>query len=129
MKNFKGLAIIIISLALISFRPFFSIDDVATAMRSGNVNQLSRYLDNRVDITLPDKSDTYSKTQAEMVIRDFFSTNGVQNFQIKHKGENEGSEFCIGLLKTHNGDFRTVLFMKLKGDKQLLQEIRFQSAE
>jgi hypothetical protein len=129
MKHFKGLVIILMSLVFISFRPYFSIDDVATAMRSGNANELSRYLDNRVDISLPDKSDTYSKTQAEMVIRDFFSTNGVQSFQVKQKGENGGSEFCIGLLKTRNGDFRTVLFMKLKGDKQLLQEIRFQSAE
>jgi len=129
MKHFKGLAIITISLVLLSFRPYFSIDDVAVAMRSGNANELSRYLDNRVDISLPDKSDTYSKTQAEMVIRDFFTTNGVQSFQVKHKGENGGSEFCIGLLKTRNGDYRTVLFMKLKGDRQLLQEIRFQSAE
>jgi len=130
MKNFKGAAVILIALFLISFKPyFFSIDDVATAIRSGNVNQLSAYLDNRVDITLPDKTDTYSKTQAEMVIRDFFSNTGVQNFQIKHKGENAGSEFCIGVLKTRNGDYKTVLFMKLKGDKQLLQELRFQPAE
>lgn len=129
MKHFKGPAIILISLALLSFRPYFSIDDVAMAIQSGNANQLSRYLDNRVDISLPEKTDTYSKTQAEMVIRDFFVTNGVQGFQVKHKGENGGSEFCVGLLKTRNGDYRTVLFMKLKGDRQLLQEIRFQSAE
>ncbi|HLK29387.1 MAG TPA: DUF4783 domain-containing protein [Puia sp.] len=131
MKNFKGIAVILVALLLLSLKPYnnFSIDDVATAMRSGNVNQLSAYLDNRVDITLPDKSDTYSKTQAEMVIRDFFSNNGVQNFQVKHKGENSGSEFCIGVLKTRNGDYKTVLFMKLKGDKQLLQELRFQAAE
>ena len=130
MKNFRGAAIILIALFLTSFKSyFFSIDDVATAIRSGNVNQLSAYLDNRVDITLPDKTDTYSKTQAEMVIRDFFSNNGVQNFQVKHKGENAGSEFCIGVLKTRNGDYKTVLFMKLKGDKQLLQELRFQPTE
>ncbi|HXB43373.1 MAG TPA: DUF4783 domain-containing protein [Puia sp.] len=129
MKHIKGPAVIFLSLVLLSFRPFFSIDDVATAMRSGNANQLSRFLDNRVDISLPDKSDSYSKTQAEMVIRDFFITNGVQSFQVQRKGENGGSEFCIGLLKTRNGDFKTVLFMKLKGVRQLLQEIRFQSAE
>ena len=115
------------SLFLASFRPAnYNLDDVAYAMRSGNVGQLSQYLDNRVDISLPEKSDTYSKSQAEMIIRDFFSTNGVQNFQIKHKGENSGSEYCVGILQTHNGDFRTTLFMKQKGDRQLLQELRFQ---
>lgn len=130
MKSFPGLAVLTISLVLVSFRsPSYSIDEIAVAMRAGNVGELSRYLDNRVDISLPEKTDTYSKSQAEMIIRDFFLTNGVQNFLVKHKGENSGSEFCVGVLQTHNGDYRTTLFMKLKGDRQLLQELRFQSVQ
>jgi len=129
MKRIQRVLAVVATIALLSFKPAFSIDEVAVAMRSGNVAELSKYLDNRVDITLPDKTDTYSKTQAEMIIRDFFTTNAVQTFEVKHKGENGGSEFCIGTLKTKNGDFRTVLFMRLKGDKQFLQEIRFQPVE
>jgi hypothetical protein len=129
MKSILGLAVITLSLVLVSFRPSFSLDEVAYAMRSGNAGQLGRFLDSRVDISLPEKSDTYSKSQAEMIIRDFFTTNGVQNFQIKHKGENGGSEYCVGVLQTRNGDYRTTLFMKQKGDKQLLQELRFQVVE
>ena len=128
MKQIKGLVAIMVSLVLLSFKPM-NMDDVATAVNAGNAALLSKYLDNQVDICLPDKSDTYSKRQAEMVIRDFFNTNSVQNFQVKHRGENGDSEFCIGLLKTKNGVFRTVLFMKQKGDKELLQEIRFESSE
>lgn len=127
MKRILGLAVLMLSLVLVSFRPLYTIDDITYAIRAGNVGELSRYLDSRVDISLPDKSDTYSKIQAEMIIRDFFSTNGVQNFTIKHKGNNGGgSEFCVGVLQTRNGDYRTTLFVKQKGDKQLLQEIRFQ---
>jgi len=129
MKRIQRVLAVLATIALLSFKPAFSIDEVAVAMRSGNVAELSKYLDNRVDITLPDKTDTYSKTQAEMIIRDFFTTNAVQTFEVKHKGENGGSEFCIGTLKTKNGNFRTVLFMRLKGDKQFLQEIRFQPVE
>jgi len=142
MKSILGLAVLTFSLILASFRPgttysipatdstgTYSIDDIAGAMRSGNVGQLSRYLDTRVDISLPEKSDTYSKSQAEMIIRDFFTTNVVQNFLVKHKGENGGSEFCVGVLQTRNGDYRTTLFIKQKGEKQLLQEIRFQAAQ
>ena len=127
MKRILGLAVLTVSLGLISFRPSYTLDDITYAIRAGNVGELSRYLDSRVDISLPDKSDTYSKIQAEMIIRDFFSTNGVQNFTIKHRGNNGGgSEFCVGLLQTRNGDYRTTLFVKQKGDKQFLQEIRFQ---
>ena len=130
MKNLLGLAMLTLSLVLVSFKPlYFDIDEVAGAMRAGNAGELSRYLDSRVDITLPEKTDSYSKSQAEMIIRDFFITNGVRNFQIRHKGENSGSQFCIGLLQTRNGDYRTTLFMKHKGDKQLLQELRFQACQ
>jgi len=119
-----------VSLVLVSFRPTYTLDDITTAIRVGNAAELSRYLDSRVDLCLPEKSDTYSRIQAEMIIRDFFSTNGVQNFLVKRRGNNGGgSEFLVGLLKTRNGDYRTTLFVKQKGDKQLLQELRFQAAQ
>jgi hypothetical protein len=67
--------------------------------------------------------------QAQMIIKDFFSNNIVQDFEIKHEGEKSGSQYCIGILMTKNGKYRTTLFMKQKGDKQLLQEISFQYTE
>ena len=128
MKSILGLAVLTFSLVLVSFRPTtLTLDDITYAMRAGNAGELSRYLDNRVDICLPEKSDSYSKIQAEMIIRDFFSTNVVQNFLVKQKGGSGATEYCVGVLQTRNGDYRTTLFIKQKGDKQLLQELRFQS--
>ena len=102
-------------------------DSVVVALKSGNANLLSRYFDARIDITLPEKSDNYSRSQAEMILKDFFSNNGgVKAFELKHRVENNGANFMIGLLLTNNGRYRTTLFMKQKGEKQLLQEVRFQ---
>jgi Domain of unknown function (DUF4783) len=133
MKSILGMMMLTLSLVLVSFRPSYTLlrpsytlDDITYAIRLGNAGQLSRYLDSRVDICLPEKSDTYSKIQAEMIIRDFFSTNGVRNFLVKKKQSSNGSEFCVGVLQTRNGDYRTTLFIKQKGDRQLLQELRFQ---
>ncbi len=126
MKKLAGLAIILLSFVLFSFKSVFSLDAVAVAIRTGDVDQLAQYLDYRVDISLPDKSDTYSKSQAEMVIRDFFATNEVKNFQVKAKSENNGAEYCTGVLQTRNGNYRTSLYLKQKGDKLLLEAIDFQ---
>jgi hypothetical protein len=132
MKNFLGLILlsgtILFSSFIIGQRNItgMEMEDILVALKSGNASELSRYFDNRVDITLPDKSDNYSRTQAEMILRDFFSNNNVRNFEIKYKGENNGSRYCIGTLQTKNGNYRTKLFMKQKGDKQVLQEIAFQ---
>jgi Domain of unknown function (DUF4783) len=126
MKSILGSSVVALALVLVSFRPTYTLDDIAYAIRLGNAGQLSRYLDSRVDICLPEKTDSYSKIQAEMIIRDFFSTNGVRNFVVRKMGVSGGSEYCVGVLQTRNGDFRTTLFTRQKGDKELLQELRFQ---
>ena len=112
---------------LTSFTTTTGIDEIVTALRSGNANLVAKYFDSTVEITLPEKSNSYSKSQAEVVLKDFFNNNPVTGFNIIHKGENAGSQYCIGTLLTKTGNFRTTVFLKLKGDKQMLQEIRFEN--
>jgi hypothetical protein len=124
MKRFFTL--LTVGALLSSFTFFSSIEEVITAMKAGNSTEIARFFDNTVEINMPDKSNSYSKSQGELVLRDFFSTNVVKIFTVNHKGENSGSQFCIGTLVTKSGTYRTTVFMKLKGDKQLLQTITFE---
>jgi hypothetical protein len=125
MKRFFTLIVIVFFAA--SFTVALSIDEVVLAIKSGDASAVSRHFDNTVELTMPDKSNNYSKGQAVMVLKDFFSTNGVKDFQVIHKGENAGSQYCIGTLVTKTGSFRTTIFMKQKSEKQVLQEIRFEN--
>ena len=112
---------------LASFTIFSSIDEIVNSLRTGNATEIAKYFDNTVEITLPDKSNSYSRSQAEVVLRDFFNNNPVKTFDIIHKGENAGSQYCIGTLVTKNASFRTTVFMKQKGGRHTLQEIRFET--
>ncbi|MBL0355968.1 MAG: DUF4783 domain-containing protein [Chitinophagaceae bacterium] len=96
-------------------------------MKTGNATGVVKFFDNTVEITLPDKGGSFSKRQAEIVLKDFFSNNPVKSFEVIHKGQNAGSQYCIGTLVTQNGSFRTTIYMKQKGDTQVLQELRFES--
>lgn len=121
-KNLLALTVFIIVSSFITA----SFDEVVKAIKSGDAAQVSKYFDNTVEITLPDKSNSYSKSQAAVVLRDFFANNAVKDFEILHKSDSQGSQYCIGNLITTNGTFRTTIFMKQKGDKELLQELRFE---
>jgi hypothetical protein len=121
MKQFFIYGIIVLFLS-----SFVSADDVISAIKTGSASQLSRFFDNTIEITLPDKTNAYSKSQGELVLKDFFDYNGVKNFEIVHKGENGGAQFIIGTLDTKNGEYRTTIYIKQKGDKQFLQELRFE---
>lgn len=116
-------------LLLTSFKAQNGIDEVIIALRSGNSSQLSLYFDDNVELTLPDKSDNFSKAQAQLIVKDFFGNNGVKGFDLKHKGDSPGGHFAIGTLQTSAGNFRTNVFMKLKNGKEVVKEIRFQSIE
>ncbi|MEO7924038.1 MAG: DUF4783 domain-containing protein [Chitinophagaceae bacterium] len=116
-------------LMLSSFKPQGNIDEVIGALRAGNSTQLSGYFDENVELTLPDKSDSYSKAQAQLIVKDFFGNNGIKGFELKHKGDSPGGHFCIGTLQTNAGNFRTNVFMKIKNGKEVIKEIRFQSID
>ena len=116
-------------LLLSSFETQSAIDGVISALRSGNSSQLSAYFDDNVELTLPDKSDSYSKAQAQLIVKDFFGNNGVRGFELKHKGDSPGGHFCIGTLQTNAGNFRTNVFMKTKNGREVVKEIRFQSID
>ncbi|MBL7749048.1 MAG: DUF4783 domain-containing protein [Chitinophagaceae bacterium] len=113
-----------------SFDTQNSIDSVINALRSGNSTELAKYFDDTVELILPDKSDSYSKAQAQLIVKDFFGNNGVKGFELKHKGDSPpGGHFCIGTLQTNAGNFRTNVFMKVKNGKEVIKEIRFQAVE
>lgn len=109
-----------------AFRPVSGLDDVINALRNGNATELAKYVDANLEISLPSKTDNYSRQQAIVILQDFFSTNGVKGFEVKHRGDNGGSQFCIGTLMTKAGNFRTTFFMTEKNGSQLVKEIRFQ---
>ncbi len=122
--TFLGAALLLFTSA---FKPVSGLDDVISALRSGNATELSKYVDNTIEISLPDKTNTYSRAQALMILQDFFNGSGVKGFEVKHKGENGDNQFVIGTLVTRSGSFRTTVFMKTKNGKQVVREIRFQS--
>lgn len=123
MKKIITYGLLVLYFSLCSF---VSVDEVLSAIKNGSASQLSKFFDNTIEISLQDKTNAYSKSQGELVLKDFFETNVVVNFEILHKGENAGAQFIIGKLDTKNGEYRTTIYMKQKGEKQLLQELRFE---
>ncbi|MEO6818375.1 MAG: DUF4783 domain-containing protein [Ginsengibacter sp.] len=123
MKNI--LLTLAISLIMTSFSAI-SQTSIINAIKSGDATELSTYFDKIVEINLPDKSNSYSKSQAELVLRNFFSINPVKDLTIIHQSETAGSQYFIGNLITANGKFRTTVYLKQKGDKLFIQELRFE---
>ena len=105
-------------------------EDIVTALKKGDAGSLTAYLDSNVEINISGKSDTYSKAQAIVILKDFFNKNSVKSFDLIHQGEGGGgSRFGIGNLVTTNGSYRTSFFLQKKGNALILNEMRFENKQ
>lgn len=104
------------------------IEDINNALRSGDVSSVARYFDKVIDITISNESTTYSKSQAQMVLKDFFGKNNIRSFQLTNRGGDAGSTYLIGRMSTANGTYLVFLFLRLKPNDNTpcLQEIKFE---
>jgi hypothetical protein len=102
------------------------INEIVSAIDKGNAGQLSRYFDQVVEVALPDKTSSYSRRQAEMVIGDFFKANNVRSFILTSTPQQSLSKYFTGNLITSNGVFKTSVFVKQKGKDEMIQELRFE---
>lgn len=103
-----------------------AMEDVVTAIRTNRIEDLSRYFDNIVPITINNSQTIYSRNQAEVVLKDFFDKNIPKDFLIMDNGSpNSATKFIIGNLLTPSGaKYSVYILMKQKNTDFYLQEIR-----
>lgn len=107
------------------------VDDVSAAVKTGNAASVSAYFATSVDLKILDKEDVFSKAQAELILKDFFSKNPVKAFSILHKGTSKsGDQFAIGSYENAGGKkFRTYFLFKKEGAALKIQQLRFESQD
>jgi hypothetical protein len=102
------------------------IDDVKETIKTGSAKEISKFLSQTVDITIDGKVGSYSKAQAEFVLRDFFKAHPPSEFNVLHQGSSKGGQpFAIGQYKSGADTYRVWMNIKSVDKSQLIQEISF----
>ncbi|MBN2214469.1 MAG: DUF4783 domain-containing protein [Bacteroidales bacterium] len=99
---------------------------IIQAIKAGNAADLAKYFNVNVELTLDQGEEIYSKDQAELILKDFFSKHAPNDFTILHKGGKEGSRYAIGNLSTTNGNFRVTILVKLKDSQSYIHQLRIE---
>ena len=122
---FKTITVLIVIVLIANFSSQAqSFDNIANAIRTGNASALAASFEANVEITIKSGGNSYSKSQAELVLKNFFATHQPKSFAIAHEGTSpEGSKYFIGNLTTSSGNYRTYVYAKAAGT---IQEIRFE---
>ncbi len=102
------------------------VDQIKEAIKAGSAKELSKHLNQTIDVTIDGKLQNYSKAQAEFVLRDFFKAHPPSDFNIIHQGSSKGGQpFAIGEYISGSDKYRVWMKIKTANKDQLIQEISF----
>ena len=104
-------------------------EGIVLSFKAGNAPELSRYVHDNVELIILDEEDVYSRTQAEQILRKFFTENKPESFRIIFEGGKENSRYAIGNLQTKKGEYRVYFLMKKQDGKPYIHQLRIEEED
>ncbi|MBS1505016.1 MAG: DUF4783 domain-containing protein [Bacteroidetes bacterium] len=96
------------------------------AVKAGNAKELVKYFNTSIVLNLEGEVATYSKAQAEFVLRDFFKKHAPTDFSIVHSGASKGGlQFAIGKFQSGADSFNVLMRMREVEGAYLIHEMSF----
>lgn len=127
---FRKFFLTVIILANIHFTTLAQdyLSKITYALKQGNVEPMAIYFDQSVDLTFSDKTKTYAKKQALVIVQNFFNKIEPKDYVNAQRGvsNSTNTRFHIGSLYTSNGVYKVYMFFILKKGQFYLKELRFE---
>ncbi|MBN2523546.1 MAG: DUF4783 domain-containing protein [Bacteroidales bacterium] len=129
MKQLKKSLFLILCLIIISQRAFSGDipGGIIASFASGDASKLSQYFNQTIELTFFEKEEIYSKTQAEIILRDFFAKNPPKQFKILHEGGKESSKYAIGRYTSTSKAYRITFLLKTINSKIFIHQLRIEN--
>ena len=123
----KKIVLFVINMLLLSYLSFAQEDvmtNVKTQLKSGDAKEIARYFNDIIEISIDGEKGSYSKTQGEFVLKDFFKRNPPTDFQKVHVGSSrEGLNYMIGKYSCPDGVYKVYIVVKLFKGSYLIDTI------
>ena len=96
------------------------------ALKTGSAANLSKYLNQTVDVTFDDAQTTFDRKAAESALEEFFKKNPPSGFDIIHTGASKGGlKFAIGRYTSASTHYSVLMRIRESGNARLIHEISF----
>lgn len=102
------------------------INNLRSAMKTGSSKELVKNFNTMVELNFEGEKSNYSKSQAELVLKEFFKKYPASDFQFIHQGASkQGLTYVIGKYTFEDGSFRVWILIKKFEDSYLVDSIDF----
>ncbi len=101
-------------------------DGIVKAIESGDAKVLSGYFNSNVELAIQEMEGIYSKDQAELILKNFFTSHKPTGFVILHRGGKDSSKYAIGSLSTPTKNYRVTILIKMKDEGPYIHQLRIE---
>ncbi len=106
------------------------LESISGAMREGNSKDLASFFHSTIDLSMPDKENSYSRSQAEMVLKEFFNAHVPVSFTIDKKGStDEFTKYAFGTYNCKEITFLVYIHLTKETDSFLIRKLRFEETK
>jgi len=124
-----GLILLFFLLSAFTYQSDEIPEGITLSVRAGNAAELAKYFYTNIELVILDNEDVYSKTQAEQILRKFFTDHHPTSFKIIFEGGKETSRYAIGSLTTSTGNFRVYFLIKDQDGSPLIHQLRIEQED
>lgn len=96
----------------VSFAQEADYTKLESGFRSGNEKIILTHVVDKILLNIDQKEAVYSKSQAEMILKDFFTKNPPVAFNYIFKGNKDGAACAVGIMECKNKKYRISITLK-----------------
>ena len=94
---------------------------------AGKADDIAAYFSASVQLTTPGKEGVYSKSQARMILSEFFSGHQPESAKLNQQGKSEnGAHFMVINLHTESADYKATIFYRGSGAAMRIHELKIE---
>ncbi len=102
------------------------INNLRAALKAGSSKELVKNFNTTVELNFEGQKSNYSRSQAELVLKEFFKKYPPTDFQYIHQGASkQGLTYVIGKYSFESGSFRVLILIKKFEENYLVDSIDF----
>lgn len=124
----KTILRLLLSFALFGFSvntsPEHAFSSLERAFKEGDTKKIVSHIDDKLLLEINRLESVYSKSQAELILKDFFDKNKPKDFSVKSKSLTKGNYALLGTLNTENNKrYRVSIKLRELGNYFVLDKI------
>ena len=100
--------------------------EIEKAFNANDASAIVNLANEKVLMTVLGKDGAYSKSQAKLILKDFFAKHPKGKFDIIHPGKEGASAFSIGNYTVNSDVFRVTFHFKKVGSNYLIETLNIE---